>query len=85
MCKKNFFRKIAKKNLKETLWYNDINELCMWTYKIGLNWIVMNCTEKNISIRIQMKKLEQFETVTDEKYVKNNLKGLQVWNWKKLV
>ena len=52
----------------------------MWTYKIGLNWIVMNCTEKNISIRIQMKKLEQFETVTDEKYVKNNVKGLQVWN-----
>ena len=39
----------------------------------------MNCTEKkNISIRIQMKKLEQFETVTDDKYVKNNVKGLQV-------
>ena len=38
----------------------------------------MNCTEKNISIKIQRKKLEQFETVTDEKYVKNNVKELQV-------
>ena len=46
------------------------------------NWSKLNCNElyrkKNISIRIQMKKLEQFETVTDEKYVKNNVKGLQV-------
>ena len=52
----------------------------MWTYKIGLNWILMNCTEKNISIKIQRKELEQFETVTEENYVMNNVKELQVWN-----
>ena len=41
----------------------------------------MNCTEKKkFSIKIQRKKLEQFETVTDENYVKNNVKELQVWN-----
>ena len=40
----------------------------------------MNCTEKNFPIKIQRKKLEQFGTVFDENYVKNDVKELQVWN-----
>ena len=64
---------------------NDINELYMWTYKIGLNnWIckkIGTCTKK-FSIKIQREQTKKFSRVTDEHCGKKDIKELQVGKYK---